>query len=1055
MPIPKLVVTAALMAAQVALGAMRKIEGPRLDSLDVTVADYGTPLPRFWGKRRFECPIIWAKKLKEKKSTSKTKGGKYKEYKYYGTWAVAIADCEIDAVTRIWFDRRLVFDVTKAGPVSLAALFGSAINDGGSEIKLTSRNMSIYLGTEDQMPDPTMETWCENRYGADSCPAYRGVAYIVFKNIPLETTGNRIPQISVEAVRTKTATYPSDSRSSEIGLIDPSFSPDGLRLYVRDAGADILEIWDTPTRELILRRSFPDSMTGMAIADDGSIFTLSGLNQLYQLSADGGGDASTFLPFATADAVVAIGSTAYLSTLTGDTNAQYGNASGVVAVDVGFPPGFYCEDADEEGTVWAVGVSGGNIYFAPLGLSDHTPFDFASPTASASRCYAVDNGDGAFFCVQGNSIFTVDKTGTVLLTGTANTLSTASRRAAFLNAPPGSQTLWVGIIQHDTRTLETLSTPSLSSWGASFTPTLGTLYDPLNDALIVRPSSAATTLGWLYLNRVSNAGTTLGAIVAEVADWCGVEGEDTSLLTDIVKGYSVTQGSGKDMVSPLLDAYDVDARPHDFSLQFLPRGTTPTLTLDVSEFVREGDERRYVISNAQDTDLPQRITLTYTDDNRDAQTNAAVWQRPRTSTDSRNEPSIDLGTLNLTADEALRMVERFGRRMWAERGKVTNALTAQQLALEPGDTRFLVLDDVTWIGRLARMTIQGQRINCEFKRDDSSMATLPNSTGAPMDGHDDEVIDIPGPVKGFVIDGPLLTDADSDVNPLLYFAAGGYGVGTFTGAEAYEGSDGSYDSLWGTFDSTAQATWGYVEEVMPDANPWLWDRGTELTVTLKNGTLTNATEAEIDEDPTLNFVAIGVSGRHEYVQFTTAVLNVDGTWTVSGFKRGRRGTEWACSQHEAGDEFILLTHALQYEMGVGDVGNDYSVKIAALARPIDSAVAEDFTFTGATLKPYAPAQINWTSDGTDMFGEIIRQTRVGGIEWAGTSDVPLSENSEAYEVDVMSGATVLRTIEVTGGNTFTYTGAQIAADGGSVGVAPDVNVYQLSDAVGRGFALAA
>jgi hypothetical protein len=52
MPIPKLVVTAGLMIAQVALGMTKKIKGPRLEDLSVTLADYGTPIPRLWGKRR-------------------------------------------------------------------------------------------------------------------------------------------------------------------------------------------------------------------------------------------------------------------------------------------------------------------------------------------------------------------------------------------------------------------------------------------------------------------------------------------------------------------------------------------------------------------------------------------------------------------------------------------------------------------------------------------------------------------------------------------------------------------------------------------------------------------------------------------------------------------------------------------------------------------------------------------------------------------------------------------------------------------------------------------
>ena len=62
--VAKAAVTAGMMAANMALTMSRKIEGPRLDDLKVTVADYGTPLPMVWGKRRIEgLPIIWAEPI--------------------------------------------------------------------------------------------------------------------------------------------------------------------------------------------------------------------------------------------------------------------------------------------------------------------------------------------------------------------------------------------------------------------------------------------------------------------------------------------------------------------------------------------------------------------------------------------------------------------------------------------------------------------------------------------------------------------------------------------------------------------------------------------------------------------------------------------------------------------------------------------------------------------------------------------------------------------------------------------------------------------------------
>jgi hypothetical protein len=56
---------------------------------------------------------------------------------------------------------------------------------------------------------------------------------------------------------------------------------------------------------------------------------------------------------------------------------------------------------------------------------------------------------------------------------------------------------------------------------------------------------------------------------------------------------------------------------------------------------------------------------------------------------------------------------------------------------------------------------------------------------------------------------------------------------------------------------------------------------------------------------------------------------------------------------------------------------------------------------------------------------------------------------------IYHGLVLKRTISVSGTNLFTYTGAQITADGNTVGVAPPCNVLPDERRVGRGFALAA
>ena len=56
-------------------------------------------------------------------------------------------------------------------------------------------NFELYLGTEDQLPDPTIESY--EGVGTATCPAYRGLAYIVFHDFQLEKYGNRIPNFTL------------------------------------------------------------------------------------------------------------------------------------------------------------------------------------------------------------------------------------------------------------------------------------------------------------------------------------------------------------------------------------------------------------------------------------------------------------------------------------------------------------------------------------------------------------------------------------------------------------------------------------------------------------------------------------------------------------------------------------------------------------------------------------------------------------------------------------------------------------------------------------------
>ena len=78
----------------------------------------------------------------------------------------------------------------------------------------------------------------------------------------------------------------------------------------------------------------------------------------------------------------------------------------------------------------------------------------------------------------------------------------------------------------------------------------------------------------------------------------------------------------------------------------------------------------------------------------------------------------------------------------------------------------------------------------------------------------------------------------------------------------------------------------------------------------------------------------------------------------------------------------------------------------------------------------------------------IRRTRSGGDNWE-LPEVPLGEDAETYEVDVLDGTNVTRTLSVSSPVAL-YSRADQIADFGSVQSAVSIKVYQINTLFGRG-----
>lgn len=1059
-----LAVTVALNAASMALTASQTIEGPRLDSLDVTTASYGTPMSYFHGVRRFDgVSCIWAEPLREVKRRRKTKGGKYNEYTYYGTWAVAVADHQIDAVTRIWFDRNLVYDTTGAGPISPFSSLGN-ITD----------YMRIYLGTADQDVDPRMSATIDAEFGAGSTPAYRGVAYIVFQDLPLEKLGNRLPQVTVEAVTASEIAYPYEVFDVDVDwgpnrLWGFAYSPDRGRL-VFNANGDQYEIWDVAARAQMVTGEFPASIASLQTS-----LGIDTAGNIYAISADNG-SVLVFSPDGT-ELLRTVGldydgrSVQILQTTDGSEwicvlpqlfgyNAQIilAGTSIVQPTPLAWPPSQYF--IDSYGDLWVVGGEephSTSVYFERLvyvsesgkpgsgavtGLA--SVFGYI-PLISAFHSSAHDQFVVRYDEGSSGSLMTIDDETFAIKTSRAQSYDVYNVAKQFTWIKPNASTFWlnsdgVGAYEIDSSDVSLIRTLDFDLWSTDSAD--GAIYDGLNNALITAPGSPAQQIAWRYIDRATGQGATLRAVVEDVSSRCGLESSDIDAtdLDQTVTGYSWTQGPGKAILDPLLEAYDSEARPHNFIMEFLKRGASSVGTIPVSEMGAGGGDR-YKVTRTLDTDLPLSSSLTFADIDGDQQPNTALSQRGAGTTDSSRQISLDLSTWASNATEARQKSDGYLRRQWLENESISNALTRAYTQLEPGDAWQLALDEVTRGAKLSRIEFGADGVlTCTWRRYGASTHTASPLPGAPADGFVPSEIIVFGYTKGIVLDIPLARDADDGL--IVYLAAAPYsGDAAWPGATFYRGDDNiDFDEEVGGVLTSQQATIGTATSILADGLPEVWDRASTVTVRLFDGELTSATELEV-----LNGANLAILGD-ELIQFTTATLTATLTYELSGFLRGRRGSEAHTGGHASGDRFVLLSGVPAAALGASDLG------VLDYYKPITTGGSGGFsqalTFSGASLKPYSPAHLMVEDQAGDLVATWVRRARIGGA-WRDYQDASLGEGSEAYVLQVLdAGGSVLRTYSGLSTPTGTYTAADQATDAGA---GATLRAMQVSATVGNGF----
>lgn len=590
------------------------------------------------------------------------------------------------------------------------------------------------------------------------------------------------------------------------------------------------------------------------------------------------------------------------------------------------------------------------------------------------------------------------------------------------------------------------------------------VYDSLNDMLLVVVTSGIVRLA---LNRGAGEGVGLGAVVTDLCARAGLTAADVDVsdLTATVPGYVIgRQTTVRGALETLSQAWGFDATESDDQLRFRLRGRDPVMTLPAEELVpldeRTGEtwrERRL-----QEVELPERVSVIYMDRGADYTQGTQSAKRiaqPTATMASRSQVSLDLA-LALDAERAKEIATRSLNTAWLERSIYEAMLTSAALRLDPTD----VIEVVFASGTTFRTRITQLDVGADYAlslRGVSEavplyVAQFAADTGA---GTPAQVIAAQATTRLFLPDLPLLRDSDDTggAGSRRYVLMAGYGAPGWPGAGLYHSTDGS---AWAQVARGVQeAAWGAaVNALGAPRSPFATDEDNHLTVFMTTGAdrLESVTQEALVNGAN-GAMLLRSDGTAEVLQFRDVTQNADGSMTLSGLLRGRRGTELWTQGHVPGAAFVLLDpDDIEHQVtALSEIGLPRSWKAVGLGTRFEDAEIQRITPLGRDLMPYAPCHLRVAPSADPAGIQIIwvRRTRLGGALRDGTGEVPLGEASEAYEVDILDGpaGVVLRTLS-SATPSVVYAEADMLADFGAVPASLTLSVYQISAAIGRGFA---
>jgi hypothetical protein len=521
-------------------------------------------------------------------------------------------------------------------------------------------------------------------------------------------------------------------------------------------------------------------------------------------------------------------------------------------------------------------------------------------------------------------------------------------------------------------------------------------------------------------------GGNLGAVVRELCLRSGLSADriDTSALSGVLNGYAITGlDSARGAIEPLRRFFGFDAVESEGVIRFVSRGSGPVLELSADDLVAPDDGGEvFTLTRAQETELALARKWRVID--ADADYNGLTVEARRVSVDTSRivDEGFDIAAPGYVAD---REVRRALFEEWAGRETASFRLPPSRLAIDAADVIGLQHDGRVMTLAVAQVA-DGDRRTVDGVRRDPAIYGLPIGVGRPVVTTGPVVR---GPALATLLNLPQLSEAHDAraAYAAIYAAPWWPGVAVQWSREA--------DSWTTVATGAAPARFGSLVDPLSAGPVGRLDHGGALVVDLSSGTFESVSDAALFGGA--NALAVeSAAGVWEVLQFGMAELVSPGRWRLTRLLRGQLGTEDAMgAPTAAGSVVVVLDDSLvDVVFSVVDLGADIGWRVLPTeALPGDPAITPvSFGHSLRGLRPFSPAQLRGTRAGSgDWALSWLRRSRDPAADNWALVEVPLPEPSEAYRVEILSGLTVVRAVDVSAATVWTYAAAAQTADFGA------------------------